>query len=194
MEATPVPSLETIRRCRLVLTRAIEKGRSSGWILRSWSRYVKTRDLFRCVCCDSTRRIQAHHIIRKTLYPWGAFEVGNGITLCHECHGKVHAEFNGRPDLTLPLGAEQGDDQDEWSYLFGLLHEAAIQRGLSEDEFYYLGDHMLKFFVRVQGYEALHECVLRGEMSRIRFAHEIWRPMPEAWYSRFASAIVRLNM
>ena len=58
-----------------------------------------------------------------------AFETGNGITLCRECHGRVHAEFNGRPDLNLPLGAEQGDDQGEWAFLFGLLRNDAIRRG-----------------------------------------------------------------
>jgi uncharacterized protein YlaI len=194
MTETFEPTMDVIRARRLALAAAIAKNRSSKWILRLWSRYIKTRDLFKCVCCDSNRGIQAHHIIRKTLYPMGMYELGNGITLCHECHARVHAEFNGRPDLTLPLGAEQGDDQDEWAFLFGLLRDAAIQRSLCEDEFYYLGDHMLKFFVRCQGYEALHESVLRGEMSRIRFAHEIWRPMPEAWYSNFASEVVRLNL
>ncbi|WP_293194618.1 HNH endonuclease [Ottowia sp.] len=186
--------MEIIQKHRLVLATAIARNRSRTWILRSWSRFIKARDLFRCVCCESPRRIQAHHIIRKTLYPWGVFEIGNGITLCHECHRRVHAEFNGRPDLTLPLGAEQGDDQDEWSFLFGLLRDDAVQRGLDEDEFYHLGDHMLRFFVRCQGYDALHEWVMHGEMSRIRFAHEIWRSMPEAWYTNFGSQVVRLNM
>lgn len=143
MEAASAPSLELIRKRLRTLTTAVAKNRSGKWTLRSWSRFIKTRDLFGCVCCDSAQKIQAHHIIRKTLYPWGAFEVGSGITLCSECHGRVHAEFNGRPDLTLPLGAEQGDDQEKWSFLFGLLRDAAVQRGLDEDEFYHLSDHML---------------------------------------------------
>lgn len=194
MTSTSALRLEGIRKSRLVLMTAIERGRSGKWILRLWSRFIKTRDSFRCVCCDSTQRIQAHHVIRKTLYPWGAFETGNGITLCHECHGRVHAEFNGQPDMVLPLGAEQGDDQDEWAFLFGLLRDDAVQRGLDEGEFYHLGDHMLKFFVRCQGYKELHQRVMLGEMSRIRFAHEVWRPMPEAWYTNFVSELVRLNL
>jgi len=139
-------------------------------------------------------KLQAHHVIRKTLYPWGVFELGNGVTLCHECHGRIHAQFNGRPNLSLPLGAEQGDDQDEWAFLFGLLRDDAVRQGLDEDEFYYLGDHMLKFFVHCQGYEDLHGMVMRGEMSRIMFAHEIWRPMPQAWYTNLASEIIKLNL
>jgi hypothetical protein len=186
--------LELIRKHKLALTLAIERNRSSLWCLRLWSRFIKARDAYRCLCCGSVKDIQAHHVIRKTLYPWGAFELGNGITLCRECHDRVHAEFNRRPDLTLPLGAEQGDDQDEWAFLFGLLLEDARGRCVEQDEFYFLGDHMLRFFVRCQGYEELYEIAARGEMSRIRFAHEIWRWMPEVWYSNFVSEIVRLNL
>ncbi|MGY0794102.1 HNH endonuclease [Azospirillum argentinense] len=145
------------------------------------------------MCCESHERIQAHHIIRKTLYPWGALELGNGITLCPECHRRVHAEFNGRPDLSLPLGAEQGDDQGEWAFLFGLLLDDAGRRGLPEDEFYYIDDHMLEFSVGFQGYDDLRESVRQGDMSRIRFAHEIWRAMPETFYTNFASELIRLN-
>ncbi|MGE0348366.1 HNH endonuclease [Hydrogenophaga sp.] len=186
--------LEGIRRQKAALTKAIERNRSDKWILRLWSRYIKARDMYRCLCCDSAERIQAHHIIRKTLYPGCAFDIGNGVTLCHECHGRVHAEFNRRPDLTLPLGAEQGDDQDEWAFLFGLLRDDAVLRGLDEDEFYYLGDHMLKFSVRCQGYEDFYDGVMRGEMSRIKFAHEIWRTMPQIWYTNLISELVSLNM
>jgi hypothetical protein len=182
-----------VLRCKLALIAAIERNRSGKWVLRLWSRFIKTRDAHRCLCCDSTEKIQAHHIVRKTLYPWGALELGNGVTLCHECHGRVHAQFNGRPDLTLPIGAEQGDNQDEWAFLFGLLLDDARARDLDEDGFYYLGDHMLKFFVKCQGYEDMYKLVMRKEMSRIRFAHEIWRSMPEAWYANFVSELVRLN-
>lgn len=151
-----------IRRSKQALTVAIERNRSEKWILRLWSRFIKIRDGYRCVCCESKEKVQAHHIVRKTLYPWGAFEIGNGISLCHVCHGRVHAQFNGRPDWLLPLGAEQGDDQDEWAFLFGLLLDDARSRSLDQDEFYYVGDHMLKFFMQCQGYEDLYELVAKG--------------------------------
>jgi hypothetical protein len=183
-----------IRARKHALTSAIERRRSGKWLLRLWSRFVKTRDAFRCLCCESPERIQAHHIIRKTLYPWGGLELGNGVTLCPECHRRVHAEFNGKPDLSLPLGAEQGDDQDEWAFLFGLLFDDAVRRDLPQDEFYYLDDHIVEFSVRCQGYEHLRELLRRGDISRIRFAHEIWRAMPEMFYTNFASEIIRLNL
>lgn len=194
MNSITAEELAAIRARKHALVTAIERGRSGKWLLRLWSRFIKSRDAFRCLCCDSRERIQAHHIVRRTLYPWGALELGNGVTLCPECHKRVHAEFNGRPDLSLPLGAEQGDDQDEWAFLFGLLFEDAVRRGLPENEFYYLGDHMLEFSVACQGYDDLRRSVRRGDMSRIRFAHEIWRAMPETFHTNFVSELVRLNL
>lgn len=186
--------LQEIRSRKLALKAGIEKDRSAKWLLRLWSRCIKTRDLYRCVCCGSTQAIQAHHIVRKVLYPWGAFDTGNGVSLCHECHRRVHATFNRRPNMSLPLGAEQGDDQDEWAFLFGLLRDDAVSRGLDEDEFYHLGDDMLTFFMRCQGFNELHEKVMSGGMSRLRFAHEVWRAMPEAWYRNLVAEVIRLNL
>lgn len=184
--------LSSIRRRKLALSVAVQKQRSAKWILRQWGRFIKERDSYRCVCCESEEGIQAHHVVRKTLYPWGAVETGNGITLCRECHRRVHEKSNGRGDLSVPLG--EADDQDEWSFLFGLLYDDAKLRGLDQNEFYFLEDHMLNFFVRVQGYEDLHGMVMRGEISRIRFAHEIWRGMPEVWYKNFVAEVIRLNL
>ncbi|MCA8100984.1 hypothetical protein [Burkholderia contaminans] len=62
---------KSIRRNKQALISAIEKGRSDRWILRLWSRFIKVRDSYRCVCCNSKERIQSHHIVRKTLYPSG---------------------------------------------------------------------------------------------------------------------------
>ncbi len=180
-----------IRLCKLALNAAVEKQCSAKWILRQWSRFIKERDSYRCVCCESENGIQAHHIVRKTLYPWGALETGNGIILCRECHRRVHEKSNGRGDLSVPLG--EADDQDEWAFLFGLLFDDAQRRGLDQNEFYFLEDHMLKFFVNVQGYDDLHGKVMRGEISRIRFAHEIWRVMPDAWYKNFVADVIRSN-
>ncbi len=99
---------------------------------------------------------------------------------------------NGRADLTQPLGA--GDDQDEWAFLFGLLVEDATQRGLDHDEFYFLDDHMLKFFVNVQGYEELYAMVMRGDITRIRYSYEIWRNMPKVWYTDVVAQLIRANL
>jgi len=187
-----VEKLEVIRKRKAALQRALEKGRSPKWILRLWGRFIKTRDSFQCVCCNSPDHVQAHHIIRKCLYPWSAFDTGNGITLCRECHARVHAKFNGRADLNQPLG--EGDDQDEWAFLFGLLVDDSSCRGLNQDEFYYLSDHVLRFSTRVQGYQEYFDAVMGGKMSRIKFAHEIWRPMPEVWYTGFVAQLIGVNL
>jgi hypothetical protein len=193
LRAIALEELCIIRARRHALTKAIERGRSPKWLFRLWSQFIKTRDRFRCLCCGATEKIHAHHVIRKTLYPLAAFDLGNGITLCRECHRRVHALFNGKPDLSLPLGAEQGDDQDEWAFLFGLLLEDAKRRDLPEYEFYYLNDAVLRFFVGFQGYKDLYEVVMQKKCSRIRFAHEMWGSMPERFYTNFVSELVRLN-
>lgn len=183
-----------IRLLKARLSTALERDRSPQWCFRLWSKFIKARDSNRCVCCESTSSLQAHHIVRKSLYPWGVFELGNGITLCLECHQQVHAQFNGRPSLNQPIGAEGGDDQDEWAFLYGLLLSDATERCLDQDEFYFIGDHMVQFFLRCQGYEELYRSLMEGECSRLRYAHEVWRVMPESWYTDYVSKIIQLNL
>lgn len=173
-----------VRRLELMealirLAQAALRGRSERWCLRLWARYIKVRDRHQCVRCQSTERIQAHHIFRRSLYPHGWYQPGNGITLCHECHDMNHMVFNGRPDLSQPIDAQGGDNLDDAAYLFRLLLEDASEQGLDEDEFYFLEDHMLSFFVRVQGYEFLLDAVAMGSISRLRMAYEIWRRSAE---------------
>ena len=188
--ADPSVNTEEMVRRLSSLSVAIVRGASSKRLLRLWSTYIRTRDGRRCVNCHSTEGVNAHHIVRKVLYPWGAFELGNGISLCRVCHRKVHATFNRRPDLVAPLGAEHGDDQDEWAFLFGILLDDAVDRGLDPDEFYFIGDHMLRFFVKAQGYADLYAAVERGELSRLRFAHEVWRSAPEEFYVKLGSDLL----
>jgi len=183
-----------IRDLKSALEKAIMRGRSVRWRLRLWGRLIKSRDGHRCICCQGTEGVQAHHIIRKILLPDGAFDPGNGITLCNVCHRRVHADFNQRPDRSLPMGAKQGDDQDEWSFLFGILMDDAISRGLSQNEFYYISDAVLDFSVSYQGYGGLREAVEAREISRLRFMHEIWRAMPERFYEKLVVAITGPNL
>lgn len=189
----PTQDLIALRAKRDRLQTAIGRNRSQQWCLRLWGSFIKARDGYRCVNCGATTALHAHHVVRQTLYPWGRYELGNGITLCDDCHRKVHEQFNGRPDLQQPLGALGGDDQDEWAYLYGLLSDDAVDRAIERDEFYYLGDFMLKFFMKCQGYEQLYELVVQGKLSRIRFAHEIWRSMPEAFYKNVITQMLAPN-
>lgn len=186
-------SLVEIEAARDRLLKAVTNGRSAIWCLRLWSRYIQARDLHRCIRCDATKRLQAHHIVRKTLFPWGAVELGNGITLCNPCHAIFHADFNGRPDLNQPLHAQGGDDQEEWAALFSMLYDDAVARQLDQDRFYFIGDHMCQFFKRCQGYENLYEAMRAGKISRISYAYRVWQSMPEQFYKSFVPQLIRLN-
>ena len=188
----PPFSLHDIGRRKRALENAIARGRTLRWQLRLWSRLIKTRDGHRCVNCEATTGIQAHHIIRRTRLPAGAVDAGNGITLCRDCHRWIHGESNRKADLTKPMGAAQGDDQDEWAFLFERLIEDANARGLSEEEFYCISDETLRFSTAYQGYEDLLELVHQGAMSRVRAMHEIWRWAPQKWYTKLAENIFRL--
>ncbi|WP_420030655.1 HNH endonuclease [Pseudomonas oryzihabitans] len=175
------------KQVRLIL--AVQRGRSDGWCLRLWSRFIKARDGHQCVVCFSTDRVQAHHIFRKSLYPHGWFQPGNGITLCHECHELQHSTFNGRPDLSLPVNAEGGDDLDDAFVYLDCLVRSADAQGLDHDEFYYIDDHMLFFFMRLQQCEHMRKFIACGEYSRLRIAHEVWRTSPPS----MLAAIMRAN-
>lgn len=176
MDARRLEIMEALVR----LAQAVLRGRSERWCLRLWSRYIKVRDRHQCVRCKSTDGIQAHHIFRRSLYPYGWYQPGNGVTLCRECHDLNHSVFNGRPDLGQPIDAQGGDNLDDSAYFFWLLFEDARDQGLNEDEFYFVEDHMLIFYVRVQGYAYLLDAVAHEQMSRLRMSYEIWRRSGEA--------------
>lgn len=57
--------------------------------LSKWSRLVRNRDK-KCMYCGSIENLHAHHIKHKIDYPELAFDICNGITLCSDCHYKVH--------------------------------------------------------------------------------------------------------
>lgn len=189
-----VSNPEQLRELKQKLDSALSKSRSTRWCLSLWGRYIRNRDENRCVVCQSTDRIQAHHIFRRSLYPYGWYDLGNGISLCHDCHREPHANFNGRPNLALPIGAQGGDDQDIAAQLYRALLEDADHRKLDQDEFYFIHDKMLQFFVAVQGYEDLYWSVQAGEISRLQMAYQVWRVMPEVWYTNFVREAISLNL
>lgn len=49
---------------------------------------VLNRDGWRCQSCGSPRNLQAHHLTRRSQLGHDALE--NLITLCAECHRRVH--------------------------------------------------------------------------------------------------------
>lgn len=66
--------------------------------LKQWRIAVYTRDAHTCQNCgEGGRYINAHHIKPWADYPDLRFDVSNGITLCEDCHGKVHGkDFSNR--------------------------------------------------------------------------------------------------
>lgn len=155
---------------------AIEGDRSLRYCLRRWSEFIRVRDGLRCVVCHETSGLSAHHIIRKSFIPQMQLEFGNGITLCRSCHREPHEAFNRRPDLTLPMDYEGGDNTDLVAALFNALSEDAKTRGLLCDEYYYLSDSALRTFKRFQ-------CIdpdLEFPGYCIEQAHMIWRQTSRA--------------
>lgn len=57
---------------------------------KMWVKAVKDRDDWKCVECDATDRLHAHHIEGWRSRPDLRYEISNGVTLCHECHVLAH--------------------------------------------------------------------------------------------------------
>ncbi|GAH13905.1 unnamed protein product, partial [marine sediment metagenome] len=57
----------------------------------NWRRLVFQRDNFTCIVCEKVGgRLNAHHLKSWKNYPKLRYKINNGITLCKECHLKVH--------------------------------------------------------------------------------------------------------
>ena len=55
-----------------------------------WRNLVFKRDKYTCQHCNSKKNLEGHHIIFWSKNIDTRFEVDNGLTLCKDCHGKVH--------------------------------------------------------------------------------------------------------
>ncbi len=56
-----------------------------------WRKAVFERDKYTCQqCYQRGGRLQAHHLSSWSKYPDLRYEVSNGLTLCRDCHAKVH--------------------------------------------------------------------------------------------------------
>lgn len=60
--------------------------------LGTWAAQVKRRDDYTCRGCGTQERavLEAHHVLPKRKHPERALDVGNGITLCGNCHRLAH--------------------------------------------------------------------------------------------------------
>jgi hypothetical protein len=58
-----------------------------------WRLEIFERDLFTCKCCNKKGgKLRAHHINEYSKYPELRLDINNGITLCNDCHIKVHTK------------------------------------------------------------------------------------------------------
>jgi HNH endonuclease len=60
-----------------------------------WRKGVLERDAFRCRACGRQckkheRGLAAHHILEWAANPAERFELSNGLTLCRDCHMRLH--------------------------------------------------------------------------------------------------------
>ena len=60
---------------------------------KDWRLKVYKKDNYKCVKCGSKEKINAHHIYSWHHYPKLRYEVSNGITLCQNCHIKIHQQY-----------------------------------------------------------------------------------------------------
>lgn len=74
------------------ITSENEKLRKSKEYLE-WRQKVLERDNNKCIYCNSTEKLNAHHIYAWQFYEDKRFEVSNGITVCNNCHKKIHSIF-----------------------------------------------------------------------------------------------------
>lgn len=58
--------------------------------LQKWRLLVFKRDNFTCQHCGVNQELHAHHVKPFAAYPDLRLDVNNGLTLCIDCHGKVH--------------------------------------------------------------------------------------------------------
>ena len=55
-----------------------------------WRIYVLERDKYICQYCHKLHSREAHHIKSFINHPKLRLEISNGITLCSNCHKKIH--------------------------------------------------------------------------------------------------------
>lgn len=153
-EATDHHELETISAKLEKLKAALTNGLPRKHCLRRWGEFIRERDGHRCVDCHAREHLAAHHISRKCFLAEAQFQTGNGITLCEACHREMHRGFNARPNLSLPIDAQNGEKLELMERLYSILADDALERGLIREEFYFLSDRILALFKRMQGYDA----------------------------------------
>lgn len=64
--------------------------------MRIWRKAVFKRDNYTCQICGARDYIQAHHKVMLSEDFSLAFDVDNGMSVCVECHEKIHGRYIGK--------------------------------------------------------------------------------------------------
>lgn len=78
-----------------------------------WAELIKERDGHRCVLCEATKFVQAHHIITKRFAPT-RYEENCGISLCAKCHSMGLVSAHQSPYVIYEWMEENRPDQYKW--------------------------------------------------------------------------------
>lgn len=67
----------------------IERKRKNAEDIK-WKKFIKKRDNYKCVLCNSTTKIHAHHLESWAKNKKLRCDINNGVTLCSKHHFKLH--------------------------------------------------------------------------------------------------------
>ncbi len=133
-----------------------------------WRKFILKRDDSKCKLCDSSEKLEVHHIIPMSETRLTAFLPMNGITLCLECHKKTDS-FGGKVRVnkriedgtgktqclarTIPHEYQVYDTIGNWAYT----DEGLLVIFISD-----LGNDIYEQFIFVHEYIEAMLCKLRG--------------------------------
>ena len=55
-----------------------------------WAREVRMMFDYKCVYCNATRYLSAHHLFYKSKFPGLMYNLSNSTLLCKKCHKELH--------------------------------------------------------------------------------------------------------
>lgn len=56
-----------------------------------WAKDVRERDKT-CTFCGSGENLHAHHVLKYEHFEAHRLDLGNGLTVCENCHLKIHSK------------------------------------------------------------------------------------------------------
>lgn len=74
-----------------------------------WRKEVLLRDSGKCIICNTSKHLQAHHIFGYDKHSALRVESDNGVALCKWCHGKFHSHYgkDATPDKLIKFIIEE---------------------------------------------------------------------------------------